>query len=155
MIMVFAHIRDNFAAAFFPRLSEWACAVAVFGVGVVLFVNADLMAQSRSGAYALMLAIGSQASWAKGLIAFGFLRLIVLVINGAWRRSPHLRSIMAILSCFPLYTLAMSFLPVFGVAMVFAWVFLGMDVFNAVRAAGDARTVDHAHARGQDGTRNK
>jgi hypothetical protein len=154
-MMVFAHIRDNFAAAFFPRLSEWACAFAIFGVGTVLHANADLMANARTDAYLLMLAIADQASWAKGLIGFGLFRLIVLLINGAWRRSPHLRSVMAILSCFPLWAIAWSFLPSFGIAMVFAWVFLGMDVINAVRAAGDAKTVDHAHARGKDGRRNK
>lgn len=149
--MFFAHIRDNFAAAFFPRMSEWACAVAVFGIGVVLDVNPDLMATTKTSAYILMLSIASQAAWAKAMIIFGLCRLMVLLINGAWRRSPHLRSILAIASCFPLYTLAMSFMPVFGIAMVFAWVFLGMDVINAVRAAGDARIVDHAHARGNDG----
>lgn len=150
-MLMLAHIRDNFASAFFPRLSEWACATAVFGVGVVLHVNADLMENLQSNAYQLMLTIGPQATWAKALIIFGICRLLVLLINGAWRRSPHLRAVMAILSCFPLYTIAMSFLPVFGIAMVFAWIFLGMDVINAVRAAGDARTVDHAHARGKDG----
>jgi hypothetical protein len=150
-VLILAPIRDNFAAAFFPRLSEWACAMAVFGVGAVLHANPDLMANTKSNAYDLMLGLGAQAAWAKALIAFGIGRLLVLLINGAWRRSPHLRSIMAILSRFPLYTIAMSCLPVFGIAMVFAWIFLGMDVINAVRAAGDAKTVDHAHARGQDG----
>lgn len=149
--MFFAHIRDNFAAAFFPRLSEWACASAVFGVGVVLDINSDLMATTHSSAYVLMLSIASQTAWAKAMVIFGLCRLLVLLVNGAWRRSPHLRSIMAILSCFPLYTIAMSFMPIFGIAMVFAWVILGMDVINAVRAAGDARIVDHAHARGKDG----
>jgi len=144
-MMVFAHIRDNFAAAFFPRLSEWACAVAIFGIGLVLHFNVDLMANAKSNAYALMLAIGNQRQWAMALIGFGVLRLIVLLINGAWRKSPHLRSFMAILSCFPLYIIAMSFLPVFGVSVVFASVFLGMDIVNAVRAAGDAKISDFAH----------
>jgi hypothetical protein len=143
--MVLAHIRDNFAAAFFPRLSEWACAVAVFGVGIVLHYNADLMVNAKSTAYALMLSIGSQTTWAAALITFGIVRLLVLLINGAWRKSPHLRSVMAILSCFPLYTIAMSFLPVFGISVVFASVFLGMDIVNAVRAAGDAKISDYAH----------
>ena len=154
-MLILAHIRDNFAAAFYPRLSEWACALAIFGIGIVLHVNADLMATARTSAYGLMLSIAYQSTWAATMIVFGFLRLGVLLINGAWRRSPHLRSIMAILSCFPLYTIAMSVMPVFGMLMVFAWIFVGMDVFNAVRAAGDAKTVDHAHARGQDGNRDK
>lgn len=153
MMLVLAHIRDNLAGAFFPRLSEWSAACAVFGVGVVLHVNTDLMASPTTSGYGLMLIIASQATWAKGLMIFGFLRLVVLVINGAWRRSPHMRAIMAILSCFPLYTITMSFVPVFGIAMVLAVVFLGMDVINAVRAAGDAKTVDHVRARGQDGNR--
>ena len=152
-MLILAHIRSNFAAAFFPRMSEWACAAAIFGIGLVLHFNVDLMVNATTSTYSLMLSIATQQTWSRALLVFGICRLVVLLINGAWRRSPHLRSIMAILSCFPLYTIAMSVLPVFGMLMVFAWIFLGMDVINAVRAAGDAKTVDHAHARGNDGYR--
>jgi hypothetical protein len=43
--------------------------MAMFGVGVVLTVNPDLMANTRSSAYVLILGIGGQETWA--LIAFG------------------------------------------------------------------------------------
>lgn len=151
-MLILAHIRSNFAASFFPRMSEWAAAVAVFAVGVVLWSNPTLMQSTTTKAYGMMLMVAEQATWSKALMAFGGARLIVLAINGAWRRSPHARTVMAVLSCFPLYTIAMSFLPTQGIAMVLAFVVLGMDVVNAVRAAGDARTIDYAHAmRGMDG----
>ena len=86
------------------------------------------------------------------LMLFGGTRLVILAINGAWRRSPHARTVMAILSCFPLYTIAMWFLPTQGIAMVLAFVIRGMAVVKAVRAAGDAQIIDYAHAmRGLDG----
>jgi hypothetical protein len=151
-MLILAHIRSNFAAAFFPRMSEWAASVAVFCVGLILSANPSLMASTTTKAYGMMLLIASQPTWASALMLFGGARLLVLAINGAWRRSPHARTVMAVLSCFPLYTIAMSFLPTRDIAMVLAFVILGMDVVNAVRAAGDARTIDYAHAmRGLDG----
>lgn len=141
-MLVFAHIRQNFFAVFYPRLSEWMAATAVFGIGLVLTFNGDLMATSRTQAYDLMLMIASQRSWAIGMELLGGARLIVLLINGAWRRSPHLRSIMAFLSCFPLCLISLSFAPVFGIALVLCTVFLVGDMINVMRAAGDARIID-------------
>ena len=86
--MMLAYIRDNFAAAFFPRLSEWAAAAGVFLIGLVLAANPDLMATTKTQAYQLMLMIATQRSWAMMLMVFGGARLVVLLINGAWRRSP-------------------------------------------------------------------
>ncbi|MBO9100011.1 MULTISPECIES: hypothetical protein [unclassified Rhizobium] len=140
--MMLAHIRDNFAAAFFPRLSEWAAAAGVFLIGLVLAANPDLMATTKTQAYQLMLMIATQRSWAMMLMVFGGARLVVLLINGAWRRSPHLRAAMAFFSCFPYSLIFLSFQPTFGISMVLASIPLGMDMINVLRAAGDARTID-------------
>jgi len=141
--MIVAHIRQHFADAFFPRLSEWSCAVVVFLIGYVLSINVDLMATSKSQAYDLMQMVGTQRQWAVGMMSFGGARLLVLLINGAIKRSPYLRATMAFFSCFPLCLIALSFAPILGISIVFASVFLGTEMINILRAARDARMVEY------------
>ncbi|TDK38770.1 hypothetical protein E2F50_01045 [Rhizobium deserti] len=99
-MVILTHIRDNFANAFFPRWSEWWAANLLMVLGFVLTSNPDLMASSKSNAYQLMLMIFTQETWSAVMKVFAFCRLLVLLINGAWRRSPHLRATGAFLSCF-------------------------------------------------------
>lgn len=146
---VFAHIRDNFEKAFFPRLSEWWAAALLMGVGWMLGSNPDLMDNQMTHAYDLMLMIAEQQKWAIIMKLFATARLFVLLINGAWRRSPHLRALCAILSCFFWTQIALSFAPIFGFAFMFAAGILALDFVNTIRAARDARTVDYGHARGR------
>lgn len=147
-MLIFAHIRDNFANAFFPRLSEWAAAGCLLGVGLMLSANGDLMTSTKTQAYQLMLMIADQSTWASILKIFASLRLIILLINGAWRRSPHLRAISAFLTCYFWTQITLSFLPTFGFAFVFAAAFLCLDFVNSIRAARDARIVDNAYSKG-------
>ena len=149
--MMISHIRQNFAAAFFPRLSEWLASFVLMGTGWMLAANADLMANAKTQAYQLMLLIAPQATWSVVLLFFALCRLVVLLINGAWRRSPYLRAGMAFLSCFFWTQITLSFAPTFGFAFVLACGWLGMDMINIMRAMRDARTIDHAHARGSAG----
>ncbi|RFB95238.1 hypothetical protein B5K11_09830 [Rhizobium leguminosarum bv. trifolii] len=146
-MMVFAHIRENFAAAFFPRLSEWLAGFVLLGLGWMLSANPELM-QSGKTDYQLMLMIASQPFWSSVLIVFAAGRLAVLLINGAWRRSPHLRALAAFLSCFFWTQITLSFAPNFGFAVVLACGWLGMDMINIMRAMRDARTIDDTYRRG-------
>lgn len=148
--MVFAHIRENFAAAFFPRLSEWLAAFVVLALGWMLTANPDLMMPGKTD-YQLMLMIASQPFWSTVLILFGVCRLTILLINGAWRRSPHLRALAAFLSCFFWTQIALSFAPTFGFAFILACGWLGMDMINIMRAMRDARTIDDTYARSNAG----
>lgn len=145
-MLIFAHIRDNFAAAFFPRLLEWGCAGTLVALGIMLSVNADLMVTTASTGkgYRLLLAIADQATWASALEAFGGARLLVLLINGAWRRSPWARAGMAFISCFFWTQIVLSFSETFGFVFVFSCAFLAFDVTNVMRSMHDARTVDDA-----------
>lgn len=142
MMVVFAHIRDSFAEAFFPRWAEWVSAGTIAFCGFVLRANENLMASAQTDAYKMLLAMASQSSWSVVLILFAVARLVVLFVNGAWRRSPHLRTAMAFLTCYWWMMVAMSMSTVFGLAFAFACGFLVLDIGNAYRAARDARTVD-------------
>lgn len=143
--MIFLHIRTRFADAFFPRLSEWVAAAVICGCAWMLAVNKDLMA-SAPKPFQLMLDVATQPTWAKVCLFLGAARLIILFINGAWRRSPHARSMMATLSCFLWMQIVLSFSATLGLSVVGFAGFLVMDFLNIIRAARDARTVDDAYA---------
>ena len=151
--MIIAHIKDNFTAAFFPRWAEWAAAFVLLGIGMMLSVNTSLMVSSVANGYGkgyeLLLAIAGQSVWATTLTVFGSFRLAILLINGAWRRSPIARAVMAFLSCFFWTQLALSFQSTFGFAFVMACGWLLTDIVNILRASRDARTVNDVLARGK------
>ena len=146
MKLVLAHISQNFAKAFFPRRSEWAAAAVLLALGWMLSVHADLMADADSDGYKMMLMIAPQSVWSTVLIMFASARLLVLLINGTWRRSPHARGITAFLSCFFWTQIALSFAPTFGFAFILACGWLGTEMSNILYAFRDARTIDHTFA---------
>lgn len=150
-MVVFAHIRDSFADAFFPRLGEWWTAGLLLALGFVLTGNPDLMATSKSNAYQLMMMIASQSTWATVMKVFAAGRLIILVINGAWRRSPHFRAIGAFLTCFFWMQITLSVASTAGFLFIFSAGVLILDFANFIRAMRDARTVDHAYAGKKNG----
>ena len=147
--MIIAHIRDNFANAFFPRLSEWYCASMLMGLGFILSGNPELMSSSKTSAYQLLLMIATQETWSTVMKVFATVRLLILLINGAWARSPHLRSISAFMTCFFWTQIALSFLPIMGLGFGMAAGHLVLDFANSIRAARDARIIDHAYAKGR------
>lgn len=144
--MVLANIRTRFADAFFPRLLEWQAAVMMFVGGVLMLTNPRLMELSPIG-YERMLDVMAQLHW--GYLAFliGTVRLVVLIINGAWRHSPHARAVAAFLSCAIWFPLALSFSAIAGWGMVFATGMLFGDLLNIVRTMRDARVVDDEYSR--------
>lgn len=151
--MIVAHIRDNFSAAFFPRLPEWIASSVLLLIGVTLSINTDLMSSAIAGGYGkgytLLLTIAGQGVWATALTVFGFTRLLVLLINGAWRRSPVARAVFAFLSCFFWTQIVLSLAPTFGLAFASFCGWLVADMVNIMRAARDARTVNDVLARGK------
>ncbi|TDK35187.1 hypothetical protein E2F50_13065 [Rhizobium deserti] len=145
-MVILTHIRDNFANAFFPRWSEWWAAGVLMALGFVLTSNPDLMASSKSNAYQLMLMIFTQETWSAVMKVFAACRLVVLLINGAWRRSPHLRATGAFLSCFFWVQITLSVAHTAGFLFVLAAGVLVLDFVNFIRALRDARIVDYTHA---------
>lgn len=148
-MLFFAHVRGNFAATLWPRLGEWFCAGMLVGLGWVSIVHPDLMRMAKSAAYNDMLSWAPQETWAYVFLVGGMLRLTVLLINGAWRRSPHYRATAAFLSCFFWWQITKSFYAVFGYAYILAAGIMFLDFANMIRAAGDAKLIDHAFEKGR------
>jgi hypothetical protein len=148
--MLLAHISKNFAAAFYPRLSEWVAAGVTLCGGWVLLKNPTLMDNAPKG-YDLMLNFASQQTWASLFVAMGFIRLCILLVNGAIQKSPWLRAGAAFLSCAIWMQLVSSFAPVQGLGVCMALGYLSMDYLNIIRSMMDARVVDERGRRLKQG----
>ena len=149
-MLVSAEFRQHLSDAFYPRRPEWAGAFLLVLGGWILRENPTLMEVSQTGTtkpFTLMLAVASQPAWASALLAFGLLRFLVLFINGAWRKSPHLRMLFALLSCFFWEQIALSFSATFGLSFAAYVVFLGLEFSNIIIAGRDARAADDAARR--------
>ena len=149
--MLMAHIKENFRAAFYPRLSEWACALMIFNWGVVLHNKVGLMEQHES--FRILLQLAYQDTWSTVGMVLGAFRLVVLLINGAWRRSPHLRGFTAFLCIFVWFQIVLSFSAIFGTGMATYPVILLMEMINLKRSFEDARLVDDAYRGSGNGQR--
>jgi len=135
--------RDTFPG----RASEWALGLMLFNWSVVLTANPDLFAERPAcDAFA---AIMEQSAWALLCLTVGGTRLIVLAINGAWRRSPHLRALCAFASCFFWFqiTVGLAQSDSLGTGMAIYPVLILLDAFNAIRTMGEAGLSDAIHKR--------
>jgi hypothetical protein len=99
--------------------------------------------------YSAMADLFSQNTWAIICLIVGGGRLTVLAINGAWRRSPHMRAASAFLSCFVWYQISIGLLQAEtgGTGLAVYPVLLCLDAFNAIRAFGEAGKSDAIHQR--------
>lgn len=132
----------RFQQTFPLRIAEWLMSAILIGWGVILALNSDVFA--RSPAMVELAHNAPQGYWAVGMLALGLMRFAMLVVNGAWRASPHLRALGAFLTCFVWlqisFGLARSGVPNVGLA-VYPW-FLLLDTYNVFRAMSDARVAD-------------
>lgn len=88
--------------------------------------------------------IAGQPVWGIAATGLGLVRMTALFINGAVRRTPHVRAIGAFLSAFLWLQLSfamfMTSMPTISVA-IYPWLFVA-DIYNVFRAAQDARIAD-------------
>lgn len=151
IVLRLAHgIRSHFPA----RVSEWALAAALTTWGYILLLPQDTFAISP--AYRHMAAMASETKWGSAAVTIGGVRLLALIINGTFAEtpygkiSPHVRGLTAFFSCFAWVQILIGLLgsgdAVPGIGIVF-WV-LVLDIYNTVRAFGDAGDVDRVRKNG-------
>jgi hypothetical protein len=124
------------------RITDWLLSAILLSWGFALFaVNPQVWAMPT---FSGLSSITTQMHWALATTTVALVRLTALFVNGAVRRSPHLRGAGAFLSVFVWYQLSLGVLygdlvgP--GVA-IFPWLALA-DIFNVYCAMRDARTSD-------------
>ncbi len=129
----------------FPlRVVDWlvACVVLTWGV-VCLNVGGETWYLPM---YESLRLYASQAAWGWIAIALGSFRVMFLFINGAMRKSPHLRMIGAFLTAFMWLQLSFSMFQSeynsIAATAIYPWLFLA-DIYNVYRAAQDAKLADY------------
>lgn len=133
------------------RALDWACAAMIVSWGVTLVLPGATL--ELSSAYAFLLAVAPEATWAGIFLAVGLLRFAALVINGHWKEgSPVLRAIAAGIGAVVWLLFLAGFLDlsidrgVVSAGVGVNLVLLGADLFSCARAGADAvraRQVAH------------
>ena len=132
----------RFKETFRERSAEWAQAAGMIAWGLLTLTSKDLFTEQEF--FTPLLNITSQANWGITAALIGFLRLIFLVINGAWRPSAHIRAMGCVFG-----TMLWGSLFIAGLSLT--WVtpatalygtLLGLDLLSLWFAAGDAKLAD-------------
>lgn len=151
--MPYLRIVRGVTAHFRARAGEWALATMLVIWGWLVYLPEEMF---TSPAYAIMRLTAREEVWGMAALIVGGIRLIALILNGTFwktwygRFSPHIRSIMAGLSCFVWSQISLGLLlsgeATTGLAIY--PVLLLFDFYNVMSAAGDAGATDWARKNG-------
>lgn len=128
--------RITYAIVEHGRAAEWLTSSVLLVMALILAVPGETMAAPT---FRVLLDLGlDDAALSAPIALLGTARLAALYINGAWRRSPMLRMIGAILGSMIFGVLAVAFaLPslIHGAALsIISGVFFVMALFDALAA---------------------
>ncbi len=121
------------------RALEWMFAALMVIWGLYVLAPIDTF---RGAQYALMLDIAPEPVWGAFSLSIGFVRLVVLWINGSWRRSSAIRMGSSIVGV--MWWIALGFLLVSGpehnvpAGVVYYLGFVGGELFSCWRTSVDA-----------------
>ncbi len=133
--MVIIHAWESLSDTFEARASEWALSAATVCLGLVCLFNSDLFVNR---AFRGLSEWAGQDAWAIGFLLVGIARLTVLLINGAYWRTPQFRSAFAFLTAGVWFQLLLGFAANFSFLLaIMPWLFL-LDTYNAMRAGREA-----------------
>lgn len=134
-MIILKSIRDHFPA----RRLEWICAGIMAGIGLRLLDPVESFSQASFSELARW---AGEGAWGTLMFVVGVSRLVVLFYNGAWRPSPELRGIFAIVGGTIWIALAIGIEASGTVSpgsITYAFLALG-ELSNVWTAATDART---------------
>jgi hypothetical protein len=129
----------------FPvRVTEWLLAGIMLSWSIALWnLTPD---EFGNPIYVGLQRIADNGTWAFFAFWIAAIRLAALMINGAWRPSPHLRAGCAFLACFMWLQIALGQFAAdqasLGIA-IYPWLLLA-DIYNVFRASHDARISDES-----------
>jgi hypothetical protein len=86
------------------RVAEWFMGGVLSAMGVGILLQPTIF--TANPVFAEFPRVAGPPEWGLGLLVVGVCRLATLTINGAWRKSPHLRMVMAGLSMLVWYQMS-------------------------------------------------
>lgn len=132
----------RFKETFRERAPEWALATGMLGWGLLALCSPGLF-QVQEFFHPLLMMM-AQDVWGVLALSVGILRLVFLVINGAWRPSAHIRAIGCVLGSMlwgALFIAALSLGWLTPTAALYG-ILLGLDLLSLWFSAGDAKLAD-------------
>lgn len=141
--MIFMHSWRSLQTTFPTRALEWFFALCLVSLGVVFAFNHDAFA--TNDAWAGMARFAPQHWWVIACLAVGGARSAALMVNGMWYRTPAVRALMALISCFFWWQIAYGLFGNLGLgAAIIPWFFL-FDAYNGVRVGREAGLSEFFH----------
>lgn len=148
--MMIVRLADHFPL----RVSDWACAMILTLWGLIgFYVSPQTWGLPI---YSGLSHIAPQVIWVSAATFIGLSRLIALFINGAIRRTPHVRAVGAFLAVFVWLQISLGLLWSDALApslAVYPVLFI-VDIYNVYRASEDARRADIKHRYSRGANRN-
>ncbi len=127
---------------FHMRSLEWFLALVTMSVALEFALFPHLFASQPY--YAELLRFAPQEWWAVAMLVAGLARVVALLINGAWRFSPHARSVVSVFNAIAwmLIWIGLAHIgrPSLGAALCPC--LMAADCYSIFRAAGDAQSAD-------------
>jgi hypothetical protein len=143
MIIVHSLSLESLRETFEARASEWMLTGATLSLAFVFFLNIKMF---YSEAFEGLREINNNRFfWSLTLFVVGAIRLSVLLINGSYYRTPHMRSITAFFCAGIWFMMIIAFARNGSMMIAIApWIFF-LDAYNTVRAAREAGTSEFRH----------
>ena len=134
--MIIVHSFESLKESFEARASEWSLTGVMVSLALAFLFNEGLF--YRDTLEGMRDIINSRFAWITIMSFVGLTRFAVLIVNGAYWRTPHLRSLTAFLSAGIWFLFFMGFVRNGSLMMaIMPWVFL-LDAYNAKRAGREA-----------------
>lgn len=131
------------AYTFRDRMAEWTLSAGMMFWGIMCIVMETLFHNSHY--YLPLLNIMPQIAWGIMATAVGAIRLLFLIINGAFRPSAHIRALGCVFGCLvwgSLVIASISLGPIISPNLPIFISLLALDSLSLWFAAGDAKLAD-------------
>lgn len=135
-------VLGGIARHFQLRVTSWFMASVLLGIGVVVTVNPESIAQrgATSASIVHMTRLASPAAWGVAFLTIAVVRLLALAVNGSMHWSPQVRMVMSTASSLMLAQLVLS--ATWGVPPTICTVvyplLLALELYNTAAAALEA-----------------
>jgi len=142
LVRIYHLIRLNYP----DRRIEWFLGIVLLLWGCILQLNPDLF--EAGGSYGPLADLMPQPVWAALCLGAGAARIAALLINGAYRRTPHLRALTAFIACLFWYYISIGFYQsgAFSTGLAVYPVALWFDSETVLRVAAEAARNDKKNA---------